>query len=163
MNTTKKLMTLLLAMLALTACNSDEDEVKETSVTSGDLMAPYFLNDMDKAGYFWTFSGSEAAYGVDESTMVSNMTVRCIALYTSWCLEDGQLILDGSETHKIKRLEPKGGHIIKIDDSRYLPSTNAKHGNVIDKYLMQSGFTKQLLMDALRESSETGNSVVIEW
>ena len=159
----KKLITLLLAMLALTACNSDEDEVVETSVTSGDLMAPYFLNDMDNAGYFWTFSGSEAAYGVDESTMVSNMTVRCIAFYTSWRLEDGQLSLDGTETHKIKRLEPRGGYIIKIDDSRYLPSTNAKHGNVIDKYLIQSGFTKQLLMDALRESSETGNSVVMDW
>ena len=107
----KKLITLLLAMLALTACNSDEDEVVETSVTSGDLMAPYFLNDMDNAGYFWTFSGSEAAYGVDESTMVSNMTVRCIAFYTSWRLEDGQLSLDGTETHKIKRLEPRGGYM----------------------------------------------------
>lgn len=163
MDTAKKMITMLLVMLALAACSNDEDKVKETSILTGDLMAPYFLNDMDKAGYFWTFSGTEAAYGVDESTMVSNMTVRCIAFYTSWRLEDDRLILDGNETHKIKRLEPKGGFIIKIDDSKYLPSTNAKHGNVIDKYMMQSGFTKQLLMDALRESSVTGNSVVIDW
>ena len=163
MNTTKKLMTLLMALLTLTSCNSDENDVKETRVTPGDLMSPYFLNGIDQYG-FWTFSGTEAAYGSDVSdNMTEGMKVKCDAFYSSWSLDNGLLILDGSEIHKISRLEPAGGYIIKIDDAQYLPSTNAKHGNIIDKYLMQSGFTKQMLMDAMRESFETDTIVVIKW
>ena len=162
MNTTKKLTILLMAVLALTSCGSDEKDVKETRVMSGDLMAPYFLYDMEQAGYFWTFSGNEAAYAIDVSTMISFMSVRCIAFYSSWDIENGELVLDGSERHQVSRLEPKGGHTIRIDDAEYLPSNNAKHGSSIDQYLIQTGFTKQMLMDALRESYETGNIVDIE-
>ena len=79
-------------------------------------------------------------------------------------MDNGQVILDGTETHKISRLElPAGGHIIKIDDNQFLPSNFAKHGNPRDKYLLQSGFTKQQLMDVLRESYETGEIVEFKW
>ena len=163
MSMAKKLMTLLLALLTLTACNSDEKDAEETRVTPGDLMAPYFLNGIEQY-CFWTFSGTEAAYGTDVSDYITEgMKVKCDAFYSSWSLDNAHLILDGSETHKISRLEPAGGYIIKIDDAQYLPSTNAKHGNIIDKYLMQSGFTKQMLMDAMRESFETDTIVVIKW
>lgn len=121
--------------VSLTSCGDDEPFIS-SDFSKTELTAPMFLFEQPngelvsslKNGFsFWSFTDAKAAYGSISYVKENNVTravLKCSALYDSWNIEGGKLLL-GNISRNIKKVSVLGVKAFTIDITIYIPSNLA--------------------------------------
>lgn len=154
-------MACVLTATCLTACGSKDDEPKETkqAVTKSQLSNPmlfYRVGSSFKGGMmFWTFTDGKAAFGTIQQVGTDIARVSCSSMYTSWTIDNGNLVLGGDRKYEIYSHKIKGVTFVNIDGGDNLASNEPVDGMTYDAIFAEMKIDKALLWRALENAYES--------